>query len=271
MAGIGDLKNVSWQLEIADDQHSDKTFIRKYGRNPAVGITLEEDIWVVGGKETLPTSPVAMFASCESAGATTQVLSVRGLGPKWTTQYGKVTLNGQSQAAITDMQGGATTWTRIDRAYQTSAAPDPGAAVHIAQADTLTLGVPNTLALRHMQISFVESAQQSEKCLYTIPSGKVGYITAFQAHMLQGSTGPARDVDISLEIQELAAGASVGAPSWAPWRRAGQLVIGTGSKSASSAFEFPERITELTNVSLRALASSESSVLGSFTILLVDE
>ena len=271
MAGINDLNNVSWQLSIADLQHSDKEYHRAHGRNPEVGIAVEEDIWLPGGKEVLSEFPAVIYASCENASATVQVMLVDGLGPTWKQQYGLVTLNGQNQVAITDMQGAPTTWTRIFKAYQRSGTPDPVNPVWFAEADTLTLGVPDTAAKVHSKIEYTDAAQQTEACMFTIPSGKVGYITQFTANMLQGSVGPARDVDIGIEIQELAFGASLSAPVWAPWRRIGQTAVGTGQSHAQERFEFPERIAELTNISIRAKASSVSAVFASFTVLLIDE
>ena len=243
--------------------------IHKFGRNTDVG-TSEEDIWSVGGDETLLTSAATMYASCEdNTNGVGQVIKVEGLGPNWELQEGRVTLTGQSQAPITKVDGIAATWTRIHRAYQISAAPDPVDDVWIAEADTLTLGVPNTATKIHALIDYTDAAQQTEKALLTVPAGYAGLIYGAQAYMDDPTTGAARFCNVGLEVAELAEGANVASPLWAPRRRVMSLVVSTAHVAVEHMLLWPIVVDELTNIHLRAKASIESNISGSFELILV--
>jgi len=259
----------SWRYRVAAGEISGVQVVRKFGANPAVSTT-EEDLWNQGGEETLLTTAATMYAS--AGGAATQVLIVQGLGPDWKAQTGFVTLNGTAQAEIKDAAGGAQTWLRIDRSYQVSAAPDPGSDVYIAESDTLTTGVPDTETKIHAKIDFTNAAQQTEKALYTVPSGKVAYINNYEAYMGAATTGSARTAAVFIEIAELAQGATVGNPSWAPRRRIIEGTVSTGAPQLShDATAFIDRLTELTNIHLRATATAASSLAGHFEMVVVDE
>lgn len=243
--------------------------ILKFGKNEAVG-TSEEDIWLTGGDETLLTSGATMYASCtDNTNGVGQVLKVEGLGPNWELQEGVVTLTGQTQAAITLNDGSAATWTRIHRAYQRSASPDPVGDVWIAETDTLTAGVPDTSTKVHALIDYTDAAQQTEKAMLTVPAGYVGLIYGIQAYMDAPTSGSARFCNVGLEIAELAEGATVASPSWSPRRRIDEVIVSTAHISVEHHVQWPFIVDELTDVHLRGKASAASNITASFEILLV--
>lgn len=243
--------------------------IHKFGKNEDVG-TSEEDIWAVGGDETLLTSAATMYASSEdNTNGVGQVIKVEGLDSNWALQEGRVTLTGQTQAPITLDDGSAATWTRIHRAYQISAAPDPVGDVWIAETDTLTLGVPDTATKVHGFIDYTDAAQQTEKAILTVPAGYVALIYGIQAYMDSPTSGAARFCNVGLEVAPLADGATVASPSWSPRRRIMEVVVSTVTTDVEHMLLWPLLADELTNIHLRGKASAASNISASFEVILV--
>ena len=259
-----------WETRVAMGQWPDIQHIIKFGRNPAV-VTTEEDIWEVGGKQTLLTVGATMYASCEdNTNGVGQVLLITGLDANWDIQEGIVTLTGQTQATITKLDGTAATWTRIHRAYQISAEPDPVGDVWIAETDTLTLGVPDTATKVHGFINFTDAAQQTQQALFTIPRNYVGVMYHFEASILTPATGARRSAEVGLEIQNLADGATSSNPSWAPFRRQYSAVLDSDAGVVhEQVFRIPLVFPELTNVHARAVATSSSDIFSLYEMYLM--
>jgi hypothetical protein len=241
--------------------------VDKFGENPAVGTT-EEDIWQIGGKETLLTTAQTMYASCtDNVNGVGQVIKVDGLDADWDEQTGYATLTGQTQAPVVAADGSAQTWMRVHKAFQVSAEPDPVGDVYIAESDTLTGGVPDTTTKVHGYIDYTDAAQQTEKAMYTVPRDHHAMILEYHGSLLN-ATGTARWLRMSIEIQELADGATVAAPAWRPFRR---VLEGGMTTEANSSYERilenPVVIGPLTNVHLRGTASASCNLAGGFTLL----
>ena len=239
----------------------------KFGGNPAVEAT-EEDIWTQGGKETLLTSAATMYASCtDNTNGVGQTYRVEGLDANWDTQYGQVVLNGNAQVAVTTLTGGAATWTRIHRVYQTSATPNPVGDVYIAETDTLTGGVPNTASKIHANID-TSTAAQTQKAMFTVPRDYVGIVN--QVHVeLQAATGSARSAVVFCKQQVPTSASTDASPEWSPWRSAAQLQVSTNGPIADKLFTYGLVLPELTNFHLAATATSSSYILASFDIILI--
>lgn len=105
--------------------------ITKFGENNAVG-TSEEDIWSLGGTETLLTVAAALFLSSTNTGDTSQVFQVEGLDANWAQQTGFATANGQNQVEVKDAAGGSQTWVRMFIAHQISVVPTVAGDIYIA-------------------------------------------------------------------------------------------------------------------------------------------
>jgi hypothetical protein len=259
-----------WETRVSLGQWPDTVAVTKFGRNPAVGTT-EEDIWEPGGLQNLIAVGVTMYASCEdNVNGVGQVLFVEGLDENWDIQEGQVILNGQAQVAVTKEDGSAATWTRIHRAYQISAEPDPVGDVWFAESDTLTLGVPDTATKVHAFINFTQAAQQTQQVGYTIPRNYVGVLYHFEASVLKAATGARRSPEVGIEIQNLAEGATAESPTWAPWRRLYTVALDTeGGVAHEQSFRVPLVFPELTNVNARATAASPSDVFALYELVLI--
>ncbi len=247
------------------DKLDDVKFWHKFGQNPVVEAT-EEDIWTTGGTETLPTSGVTMWIACtDNTNGVGQVIRVDGLDESWTYKTEFVTLAGQTPVQI----GDASSWTRIHRAYQVSASPDPVGDVYIAEDDTdFSLGVPQTASNIHGFIDFTNASQQTLKCMLTVPAGHEALLYGFNAQIGTPS-GAARTVNVFIEVQELARGATVGSPSWAPFRRIDEhSLISDAQSSAAEEYNFPlGPFPQLTNIHARATASASSIVVADMSII----
>jgi hypothetical protein len=142
--------------------------------------------------------------------------------------------------------------------------------IWIAESDTLTLGVPNTASKIHGKIEYTNAAQQTQKAMVTVPAGHIGLVYAWGGSMLNASGGAARDTTLAIEAQELATGATVASPSWAPWRRADEQALSTsGDTGFDHPFEFPLVFEELTNIHLRAVATASSILSVDMDVVLV--
>jgi hypothetical protein len=255
-----------WKTRLVLGHLGDITHLHKFGRNNAVGAA-EEDMWLVGGKETLLTAPASMYVSCEdNINGIGQTIQVNGLDENWEQKTETVVTNGHTQEII----GAANSWTRIFRAFQISAEPDPVGDLWIAESDTLTLGVPNTASKIHGKIEYTNAAQQTQKAMVTVPAGHIALVYSWVGSMLNASGGAARDATFALEAQELATGATVASPSWAPWRRVDEQALSTsGDTGFGQSFEFPLVFEELTNFHLRATATASSILSGDFDVVFV--
>ena len=245
--------------------------VDKFGEALGVG-TSEEDLWNgPGTEETLLTAGATLYVSCGTVG-TTQVMQVEGLDENWMIQTGYGTLTGRTQSAIVSATGAAQLWTRVFRAYQISAVPDPVGDVYIAELDTLSLGVPDTDTKVHGYIDFSDAAQQTEKAMYTVPAEHVGLVLGMTGGIERTGGGSSRFADVLMEIQELATGATVAAPAWAPFRRIQEIdLVSTGQCWAQEDFRVPFVVSQLTNIHLRCAASSSSDIVGSFDIIVIPE
>jgi hypothetical protein len=239
-------------------------FWHKFGRSTALG-TAEEDIWNVGGKEVLPTTGTTMWIACDdNTNGVGQVVEVFGLDENWAYQTAEVTLAGNTPVRI----GAANGWTRIFRAYQTSLEPDPVGDVWIGDDDTdFLLGVPQTAATVHGLIDYTDSAQQTEKCMITVPAGHEGLIYGFRGSLSFAATGSARSVEVYIEVQELANGATAANPTWAPWRRIDQHSMKSdGNTESGDDYRFPlGPFGPLTNIHVRGEATATSQVIADMT------
>ncbi len=237
--------------------------IHKFGFNSDVN-TAEEDVWAVGGKEVLPTSGTTMWIACDdNVNGQGQTITVIGLDELWDDKTETVVLTGTTPVQI----GDANSWTRIFRAYQSSAEPDPVGDVWIGDDDTDFLGgVPQTASTVHGFIDYTNAGQQTEKAMYTVPRNHVCLIHGFNAQIGTPS-GASRTALVSIEVQEFVSGTG-----WTPWRRIdAHDLISDGTSSADEKYILPlGPFPEKTNIHMRATASASCQIRGDMTLTLYD-
>ena len=242
------------------------TPLHKFGVNPDVGAT-EEDVWEVGGEETLLTAAEIMYVACaDNVNGIGQTMRVQGLDANWVEQEVDVVLNGNTPVRI----GPSATWTRVHRAFQVGASPDPVGDVWIAEnSGDFVGGIPQTQSNIHALVGYTDAAQQTLKALFTVPAGKIMLIHQLAARMLQ-TTGTRRTAEVRLEIAELALGATVSSPSWAPRRAVRELILDSEARVQDELItRFPVVLGELTNVHMRAQATTASEIRATFDALIM--
>lgn len=253
-----------WTQRMVLGQYPGVSSIHKFGRNADVG-TSEEDVWNgPTAQETLLTTGTTLYISCEdNVNGVGQIIRVEGLDENFLHYNAEVTLTGQTQAQI----GNANGWTRVHRAYQVSGGADPVGNCWIAESDTLTGGVPDTATKVHAVIEYTDAAQQTEKCMFTVPADHVALIHGFSASIGTPS-GASRTVTVVIEVQEYDADTGL----WAPFRRVDRHdLISDGQSSEHENYEIPlGPFNGKTNIHLRAVASASSIVTGDMTLSLYD-
>lgn len=248
---------------IALGYFPDHHVLHKFGVNSAVGATLE-DVWAVGGSETLLTTGTTLYLSCGDAAAT-QTIQVAGLDENWNLQTVSAALTGQAQVQL----GATNGWTKVHRAYQISAGAEPAADVWIAEADTLTAGVPDTATGIHGYVDFANGINQTQQCVYQVPAGHNILLRGMVVRMSQPA-GQARTVDAIMSVKELADTATEDTPVWAPWRTVAQIQLKSDlNPSETLTLQIPLKFGPQTHIHVRALASDTSTVAAAFGALVV--
>jgi hypothetical protein len=251
-----------WRTQIALGLYPDLEAIHQVGTNAAVG-TSEETIWSPGGDYTWLTTGTALEMVCtDNVNGQGQTIRIYGLDENWLEKTVDFDLTGQTPVAIGN-------WTVVLDAFQVSAEPDPVGDVWFAtDAATYVAGVPQEATLVQGKIDYTSAPQTLENAFVIVPAGHVGVVWDFEAEMKQ-ATGTARTADCLIEVAELAKGATVSSPSWAPRRRVDAIQTGTVAPVSHETLPFPLVFPELTRVEARAVATVESDVRMDFTVTFV--
>lgn len=238
--------------------------VHKFGVNPVVSTT-EEDVWFYGGDLIWPSSAVTLYQASNDDTAT-QTICWHGLDANFEEVSVEVALTGQTPVIV----GSASNWRAIHRGYQVSSGAVPSQDVYISQDNgDFTLGVPQTATNVAGMIDFTSGANQTEQALYMVPAGKQALVTHVDA-VMGDTTGTSRTATVYLQTSELASGASVSSPSWAPLRTRTQFSIRSDGESSvdRSLITAPIFCGPLTRIQLRASATANSRILGRFDLRL---
>jgi hypothetical protein len=262
---------IPWLWSVAANDIAGVEHYRQFGRNLAVGTT-ELDVGNLGADLVHLTAAETMYASCTEVGAAA-VLFVVGLGPNWKRQKGIVTLNGQAQSAITDLSGDPATFVEITTARIISAEgtePSNGEVVWLATASALSGGVPNVQATKQGLLTFGNASQVTSNINFTIPNGLIGYVYGVHASMIE-SIGNERSAEVRLELAELAQDATIENPVWTPRFAVDEMTVSTMFPRVDVEYHAPIVVRELTQVHIRAVATSNCKIYAGFSIILFPE
>lgn len=137
--------------------------------NPGLAADTPELIWDQTGAYTYLTADTQLFVSSSSAADTTQTLLITGLDDTYTEVQRTVTVNDQSQVAISGLMF------RVHEMVNISADTLAGD-VYLAESDTLTGGVPDTAS--KIKAKIVQGQEITHMGLRTVPAGKTLYVWA---------------------------------------------------------------------------------------------
>jgi len=170
----------------------------KFGRNIAVGTSLET-VWEIGGDEAYVTTNAIDKISSSDTGDTTQTIRIEGhtvSGTGADAQYTFVVqtaiLNGQNKVTLT------TPLARVSRVNNASATALAGD-VWVYEDTALTSGVPTDTTKGHIKILGTGGDNQSFKAATTFSNGDYYLLTQLYASVAKKT---AADADIILEIRE---------------------------------------------------------------------
>lgn len=165
-------------------------------RNRLLGGSVFETIWDVGGTYTFLSADTALFISSSSASDTDVDVAVSGLDDTYTEVVRTVTTNGQTQVALS----GDMFRVHIANVFD---ATSPIGDLYIAEADTLTGGVPDTaskikakIPLSNLDSGLYASDNISHNGFRTVPAGKT--LIGIE---ISDSTKKNQDIEIDFRIK----------------------------------------------------------------------
>jgi hypothetical protein len=230
------------------------SFVEKFGHNHDVDVGVE-DLWEGGGTYSFPTTATACWLMSTSATAS-QEITIQGLDVFGAIQSTTATINGTTPVLITDQATTPATflWWRVFRAWNSDTSNVLGD-VYIAQTNGNTNGVPSSGTLAIVDSSGSLPENQTLMAIYTIPTGKVGYLCKW-------NYGSSRLADTFPRLQSREFGKVFRT----------QISPSVYQSPYDYAFEFPLRFTARTDIKIVVESQSNNALCnGGFTIMLVDE
>ena len=231
-----------FELQVSRGQITLHKPLFKFGNNPSVGDTLET-IWAEGGLYSYLTAATVLKVSSSStddtsAGTGARTVQLYGLDADYNEINELVTLNGQTAVNTTQ------SFLRINRMIVRSAGSGGGnAGVVYAGTGTVTTGVPANV---YASVNGVTGSNQSLMALWTVPAGYTAYILQYDVSNGTTSNTPAvcklilavrpyGEVFQSKDVKSLTTGMHV-----------------------EERFALPQKITEKSDIEVRAISSSNS-------------
>lgn len=182
-------------VEVASGNVPGTVDVTQEARNHTIGNAVFETLWDQGGSYTYLTADTQLFASSSSTSDTATMLRVCGLDANFAQVIRTVTLNGQTQVALSGLLF------RVREAFVINASSLIGD-VYIAESDTLTLGVPDTISKIKTKIPLeafdsgdYASTNMSHNGFFTVPAG-------FDVFLLNLVPSTPKNDDIRLDIRK---------------------------------------------------------------------
>ena len=231
-----------FELQIARGQIAWHNPLFKFGNNATVGDSLET-IWAEGGLYSYLTEATVLKVSSSStddtsAGTGARTVQLYGLDGDYNEINELVTLNGQTAVNTTQ------SFLRINRMVVRSAGSGgANAGVIYAGTGTVTTGVPANV---YASINGVAGSNQTLMALWTVPAGYTAYLLQYDVSNGTTSNTPAvcklilavrpyGEVFQSKDVKSLTTGMHV-----------------------EETFSVPQKITEKSDIEVRAISSSAS-------------
>jgi hypothetical protein len=238
-------------LEVSRGNIANVSALNKFGRNPELAQTTDEDIWDGGAGYVYPTQARVHNVKSsvdeddsESTGAKT--VQVYGLDANYAEIDEIVTMDGQVDVATTN------SYLRIFRMVVRSAGTGGANAGNITATSVTDAKVSAQISTGY---------NQTLMAIYTIPAGKQGLMLMWYIDMNKANI-TATAVDCGLLVRPLGEVFQI---------KSHLGIIGSGSSHISHHFMMPLVLAEKSDIKIRANASAASvDVSAGFDILLVD-
>ena len=241
------------KVDISEKRVVNVDYIHKFGRNPSVG-GAPETIWMYGGVYSYLTSPSTVYVTSDdaadaAAGTGARTVTVQGLDGDYNNVQETLTVGGSV---------GTVEFLRVFRAFVvesgsvgtnvgdvrvTTGAGGSGTVL----ADIGTIGVGTTFGLGQTQLA-----------LYTIPAHCTGYLTTWNV----GIGGYNSSATVSLYTRLFDTG-------YLSFRTRDIMDVPGGYHTRN--YDIPLRIPARTDIEIRAIASTGTTVSASFDLVLVEK
>ena len=231
-----------FELQVARGQIAWHKPLFKFGNNATVGDSLET-IWAEGGLYSYLTSATVLKVSSSStddtsAGTGARTVQLYGLDGDYNEINELVTLNGQTVVNTTQ------SFLRINRMVVRSAGSSgANAGVIYAGTGTVTTGVPANV---YASVNGVTGSNQSLMALWTVPAGYTAYMLQYDVSNGTTSNTPAV-CKLILAVR----------PYGEVFQSKDVKSLTTGMHVEES-FAIPQKITEKSDIEVRAISSSAS-------------
>jgi hypothetical protein len=225
--------------------------IEKFGENPSVSEGVPEDVWDNGGIYVFSSS-ADIDRIVSSNDSDIQRVKIFGLDKDWNDVSQTVTLNGQAPVELN------VNLVRVYRMINVGIADFEGDVYCFVNGD-VTDGVPDTAD--DIRAMIRAGNNQTLMCIYTIPSGKVGYMKGVYVSVSRAGQ-QAANVDFTWRAREFGSVFAV---------KSRISCVSTGSSLWDHSYRFPLRLAEKTDVLIRCEdVSNTCAVSGGFSVLLLD-
>jgi hypothetical protein len=192
-------KDMPWKLRVARGE-AETSYINKFGHNEEIDTnTTPEDVWSHGGVYTFTADGGAPYFISSSNALDTQVIALQCLtedaSGNWNVENVTVTLQGLTKVPIAFPSGDDPV--RFYRGFNVNGTDLVGD-VHIYEDDTLTAGVPDTDSKVRGGIRAGDN--QTEMCIYTVPSGFIGYFMQGYVSLSSGVRSASMEFTYSIRV-----------------------------------------------------------------------
>lgn len=193
--GKVDIAPKDYFIEAAQGNITGTLDDRIVGRCLTISNVLKHTLWDFGGDVTYLTADTQLYGSSDSAADTAVILLVQGLDDNYNQTSAIVTLNGQTQVALSGLLF------RVHAIIVGNGTNTPLGNVYIAEADTLTAGKPDTQAKVKGMVELdpkdsgeFASYNISHNGFFTVPAGK-------SMHVLGLFNTTEKNCDIELDLR----------------------------------------------------------------------
>lgn len=178
---------------IARGLHEGVQDVIKFGRNPDIDFaSTPEVIWSLGGAYNYASGAETLYLSSAHTSDNSRI-TVLGLSENYEAQSLQKSLNGQSLVTLTGLS-----WIRSFRAYNSGATRSLGT-IFVGATTTLSGGMPTPQS--EIRAVIASPMQQTEMCVYTVPSGFDGVLHRWSAETGSGGGSAEKEADVQLEVR----------------------------------------------------------------------
>jgi len=240
----------SFNQIVSENVLSQYSVMHKFGENPEIDTDSDpEDIWDYGGLYTFSaTADITQVAS--SSIADTGPLTVIGLDENWEEVTQSITLTGRTPVVL------STPLIRLYRMYNIDSDVLVGDVYAAITGATFGSGVPDTASEVRGMIRI--GNEQTLMCIYTIPSGCIGYMySSYVAYGKSSSTGASMTMRMRPFGQTFKVKNKI-------------AIIGSGTSLWTKPTIFPSAIPAKTDILIRCddVEANNTNITAGFEILL---